>query len=578
MVYTSIKTTETWASINWRKLERQVYKLQKRIYRAAQRGEAKTVRRLQRLLLSSKAAKRLAVRRISQDNQGKKTAGVDGVKNLNPSARLQMANNLKLTSKAQPTRRVWIHKPGKSEKRPLGIPTIHERAKQALAKLALEPEWEAKFEQNSYGFRPGRSCHDAIEAIFIAINHKSKYVLDADIAKCFDKIKHEKLLNKLNTSSQIRGQIKAWLKSGVMNGGRLFPTDEGTPQGGCISPLLANIALHGLESVIKAKFPRMSHTGKNTWFHRKGTEFKSPDVIRYADDFVILHSDERVIHKCREIVEDWLKEMGLELKPSKTRYSHTLKGIGEEKPGFKFLGFQITQYQVGKYQSKQEFKTIIKPSEESIKKHYEVMSNIIETHKSASQTSLIARLNPVIKGWTAYYSTVISAEIFSVLDSLIYLKLKAWGQRRHHSKSRTWVSNRYWHRHGNANWVFSTNKTEEAMKLLKHSDTSIIRHVKVKQDRSPFDGNLVYWATRKGKSASLPTRTAKLLKRQKGKCVHCGLLFREDDVMEVDHVTPKSKGGRDEYKNLQLLHRHCHDEKTAKDDSHPTQKVCITST
>ena len=186
MVYTSSKTTETWTSVNWRKLERQAYKLQKRIYRATQRGDTKTVRRLQRLLLSSKAAKRLAVRRVSQDNQGKKTAGVDGVKNLYPSARLKMANILNLSSKAKPTRRVWIDKPGKSEKRPLGIPTMYERARQALVKLALEPEWEAKFEPNSYGFRPGRSGQDAIEAIFIAINHKPKYVLDADIAKCFD--------------------------------------------------------------------------------------------------------------------------------------------------------------------------------------------------------------------------------------------------------------------------------------------------------------------------------------------------------------------------------------------------------
>ena len=183
MVYTSLKTTETWSSVPWRKLERQVYKLQKRIYQATHRGDESTVRRLQKLLLSSKAAKRLTVRKISQDNQGKKTAGVDGVKKLSPSSRLQMANNLELDSKAKPTRRVWIDKPGKSEKRPLGIPTIHERVKQALLKLALEPEWEAKFEPNSFGFRPGRSCHDAIEAIFIAINHKPKHVLDADISK-----------------------------------------------------------------------------------------------------------------------------------------------------------------------------------------------------------------------------------------------------------------------------------------------------------------------------------------------------------------------------------------------------------
>lgn len=568
MVYTSSKTTETWSSIPWRKLERQVYKLQKRIYQATQRGDKSTVRRLQKLLLSSKAAKLLAVRKISQDNQGKKTAGVDGVKKLSPSARLKMANNLKLDSKAKPTRRVWIDKPGKSEKRPLGIPTIHERAKQALLKLALEPEWEAKFEPNSYGFRPGRACHDAIEAIFIAINHKPKYVLDADISKCFDKINHKQLLNKLNTTSQIRSQIKAWLKAGVMDGKQLFPTEEGTPQGGCISPLLANIALHGLETIIKKTFPKMSHTGKETWFHKKGTDFKSPDVIRYADDFVVFHSDERVVHKCKEVIANWLAKVGLELKPSKTKYSHTLYQFGNEKPGFNFLGFQIKQYKVGKYQSKQGYKTIIKPSQEKVQAHFKDLAKIIEAHKATSQASLIAHLNPVIRGWANYYSTVVSAKTFSRIDNLVYLKLLAWSRRRHHNKSRSWISRRYWHKHGNANWVFSTNASDEAIKLLKHSKTKIIRHTKVKQGSSPFDGNLTYWATRKGKSPSLPTKTAKLLKRQKGKCEYCGLIFREDDVMEVDHIIPKSKGGKNTYENFQLLHQHCHYEKTASDGSH----------
>src|SRR4028118_466964 len=240
-----------WRSINWRKLERRVYKLQKRIYRASQRGNLKALRKLQKMLMKSWSARALAVRRVTQDNQGKKTAGVDGLKSLTPKQRLDLVNKLRLGTKASPTRRVWIPKPGTEEKRPLGIPTMKDRALQALTKLALEPEWEARFEPNSYGFRPGRSCHDAIEAIFSSINKKPKYVLDADITKCFDRIDHEALLRKLNTFPTLRRQIRAWLKAGVMDGKQLFQTSEGTPQGGARSPILANIALHGMEERIK---------------------------------------------------------------------------------------------------------------------------------------------------------------------------------------------------------------------------------------------------------------------------------------------------------------------------------------
>ncbi len=194
MSKTSFKTTVEWHEINWRKSERIVYKLQKRIYQASNQGDVKTVRKLQRILMKSWYARILAVRKVTQDNQGKKTAGVDGVKSLTPKQRISLSEKLKLDTKVKPTRRVWIPKPGTDEKRLLGIPTIHDRALQSLVKLALEPEWEAIFEPNSYGFRPGRSCHDANEAIFSAIHNKAKYVLDADIAKCFDRINHEALL------------------------------------------------------------------------------------------------------------------------------------------------------------------------------------------------------------------------------------------------------------------------------------------------------------------------------------------------------------------------------------------------
>ena len=252
---TESKPMYGWNDLPWRQFERQVFKLQKRIYRASQRGDMKTVHKLQRLLMNSWSAKCLAVRRVTQDNQGKKTAGIDGMKSLSPTHRLALVSILKLLPQARPVRRVWIPKPGTQEKRGLGIPVMYDRALQALVKLALEPEWEARFEPNSYGFRPGRSCHDAIEAIFNSIRYKAKYVLDADISKCFDQISHQALLQKLATFPKMRRNIKAWLEAGVMEGLELSATTKGTPQGGPLSPLLANVALHGLEEAITTASP-----------------------------------------------------------------------------------------------------------------------------------------------------------------------------------------------------------------------------------------------------------------------------------------------------------------------------------
>jgi RNA-directed DNA polymerase len=526
--------------------------------------------------MKSWSARALAVRRVTQDNQGKKTAGVDGVKSLSPKKRLRLIGELKLGSKVSPTRRVWIPKPGAEEKRPLGIPTIFDRALQCLVKLALEPEWEARFEPNSYGFRAGRSCHDAIEAIFCAIKQKPKYVLDADIAKCFDRINHSALLQKLNTFPTMRRQIRGWLKAGVMDGKQLFSTSEGTPQGGTISPLLSNIALHGMENRIQ-EYAKTIDMKKSKGTGQLGWQAKctSLNLIRYADDFVILHEDITVVQRCREIISEWLDSMGLELKPSKTRLTHTLNSYGQQKPGFDFLGFNIRQWAVGKTHSKQGFKTLITPSQQKCLVHYDSIASIIDAHKAAPQSALISRLNPIIRGWANYYATVVSKEIYSRMDYLVYQKLRAWAKHRHLKKSHDWVSKRYWQSVGGDNWVFASNSEGKySLCLLKHDHTPIVRHVKVRGSSSPYDGNLVYWSTRMGKNPLVPAQVAKLLRQQHGKCTHCGLFFRENDVMEVDHRIPKSLGGKNSFANMQLLHRHCHDTKTANDGSCGTKSGC----
>ncbi|MBP0004836.1 MAG: group II intron reverse transcriptase/maturase [Cyanobacteria bacterium SBC] len=557
---TELTTTDEWKALPWRKLEKAVFKLQKRIYRATERGDVRTSRRLQRLLLKSRAAKLLAVRRVTQDNRGKKTAGIDGKIILSNKERLNLARDLKVFSKGKPTRRVWIPKPGKTEKRPLGIPTIYDRALQMLVKMALEPEWEVKFESNSYGFRPGRSTHDAVSAIFNATKAKSKFILDADLEKCFDRIDHQRLLEKVNTFPQMRRQIKSWLKSGVLDNGAFNRTETGTPQGGVISPLLANIALHGMEERIKQTFPRLNETMRQTWFHQRGQKFESPIIIRYADDFVVIHENRDVIVECQRILEEWLGEIGLSLKREKTRIAHTLLSYDGQKPGFDFLGFNIRQYPKGKHHSSKStngkilgFKLLIKPSEEAVRKHYRTLSSVIDRMKAAEQGKLIHALNPIIRGWSNYYRGVCSKEVFSDLDNLLFKKLIEWSKRRHPNKNSSWSVDKYWQR-----WNF----TDGEHSLVKHRATPIKRHIKVRDKASPYDGNLAYWSQRISKYAGMSPGDLKLFKRQNGKCALCGLYFKPGDLWEIDHIIPKRRGGKSKYSNLQVLHRHCHDFKS----------------
>lgn len=566
-----------WKAIDWVNTQETVFKWQKAIYSASKEGNIKLVRHTQHKLLNSIEAKLLAVRRVTQDNKGKNTAGVDGVKKLAPEKRYQVALTLKFPTKSSPLRRVWIPKPGKPEKRPLGIPTIMDRCLQALLKIAIEPEWEARFEPNSYGFRPGRNCHDAVAAILNFVQKKPKYVLDADIAKCFDKINHKALLDKIGMKGKYRTQIKYWLMAGVMDEGVFSDTTEGTPQGGVISPLLANIALHGMETYLKEQvkdIPMVWASGESI---RPSRRSETLGVVRYADDFVVLHHDLEVILKCRDAISTWLNHMGLQLSPTKTRLSHTLELSNDcahqgfdGVVGFNFLGFNIKQHKtkhLGAFDTQGKplgFRTIIIPSKEKVDKYQEKLHDIVlKQGKKLDQKALIKTLNPVIRGWANYFgkSDANTMGILTKMDYLLYLKLRRWAKR---VKGTSGKGSSFFNSQGSRNWVFSTKC---GVSLLQHIDYSdpLTGYAKVKGGSSPFDENQVYWTKRLINSPTFGSRVSKLMKAQKGMCKWCNTAFMEGEVFEIDHIHPLQYGGKDDMKNLQLLHRHCHDTKTRLD-------------
>lgn len=329
------------------------------------------------------------------------------------------------------------------------------------------------------------------------------------------------------------------------------------------SPLLANIALHGLEQAVRQSFPAFLRKVNGVMTRQGKIHF-----IRYADDFVVLHDDLTVIQQCQAMIANWLAQMGLELKPSKTTITHTLHEY-EGKVGFDFLGFTFRQFPVGKHHSGLDnkrlplgFKAMTKPSAVAIKRHCERLTLVIKRHRSSKQETLIDELNPVIRGWSNYYSTVVSSKQFARLTHIMFRKLWRWAQRRHPRKGASWLRKRYWGARSK-DWRFTA--TNPVASLFQHSDTHIVRHIKVAGNRSPFDGDWVYWSSRMGKHPEVGTRISFLLKQQKGQCAHCKLFFKFGDLLEVDHKLPRSTGGTDRYINLQLLHRHCHDVKTATD-------------
>lgn len=462
----SLKDTKSlalkWESIDWSKVEYTVNRLQTRIAKATARGDKSKVKRLQYLLTNSFYAKAYAVRKVTT-NKGKNTSGVDEKLWSTPASKMKAV--LSLTNKqyrAKPLRRVYIAKKGKNKKRPLGIPTMYDRAMQTLYALALEPIAETKADTISFGFRRGRSAKDACEQIFCVLARKCSptWILEGDIKGCFDNINHEWLLSNIPMDKKV---MKEFLKSGFIYEGKLFPTETGSPQGGAISSLYANMTLDGLEKVIQDKYHRNSKGNIENHFRAK----TKVNLVRYADDFIITANSRETAEELKTVVSSFLKSRGLMLSDEKTTITH----IDE---GFDFLGWNFRKYKE---------KLIVKPSKDSIKNLIRKCSNIIlKESKASTQSDLIRRLNQVIRGWTNYHKHVVASQAFSYVNNTLYLLLHYWAKHRHPNKSKWWRLNKYWHEKNGKPWVFMT----EEYSLINLRRIKIVRHPKLQILKTPF--------------------------------------------------------------------------------------------
>lgn len=508
--------TPDWDRIDWRAREGDVRRLRQRIFKATQEGDLAKVRSLQKLMLRSWSNTLVSVRQVTQRNAGRLTAGIDGEVALTSQARVGAAVRVHAsihTWRPRAVKRVYIPKNGnKAKLRPLGIPVIMDRCHQARVRNALEPEWEARFEPKSYGFRPGRSCQDTIEAVYNTCKGrqaKRVWALDADLAAAFDRIDHNRLLKAIG-EFPARDMIREWLKAGVFEPEKGFaPTEEGTPQGGVISPLLLNVALHGLE---EAAGVRYYTTGTAAGKVKPG----SPVAVRYADDVVVLCHSQRQAEHAKAALAEWLTPRGLVFNEDKT----TIVPLDQ---GFDFLGFNVRRY---------DHKLLIKPAKAAITRVRKRLAAEMHRLRGTNATAVLAALNPIIRGWAAYYRSVVSSKLFGSLDAYVWRLLYKWATRRHRNKSKSWVVDRYFgkfNKFRNDRWVFGDRST--GAYLVKFSWTNIVRHVMVTGAASVDDPALTdYWADRRKKVAPpLDRYTLRLLTKQQARCPMCG-----DNLLTVE--------------------------------------------
>jgi RNA-directed DNA polymerase len=530
-----------WHGIDWATAHQTVRRLQMRIAKAVREKRWGKVKTLQWLLTRSFYGKAIAVKRVTE-NQGKKSPGVDGEIWDTPETKAKAVMSLRRRGyQPRPLRRVYIPK-ANGKMRPLGIPTMKDRAMQALHLLALEPIAETTGDPNSYGFRVERASRDAAGQCFTMLSQagSAQWVLDADISGCFDNISHDWLLTNIPMDKVV---LQKWLKSGFVWKGQMFPTVAGTPQGGIISPTLANMTLDGMERKLERRFGV-----KNSMKLLKN----KAHLIRYADDFVLTGATNAVLEEAKSMIEEFLKERGLSLSCEKTKIIHI-------KDGFDFLGWNVRSY---------DGKLLIKPAKKNVQAFLRKIRATVNEAKTAKQETVIARLNPLIRGWANYHRNQVAKAIFQKVDHLIWERLWKWACRRHPRKPLTWIKDRYFIRQGLRHWVFGTmiageDGERKLVKLVYASDTPIRRHTKIKGEANPFDPA---WEQYFEERLSLTmkdnlrgrTKLLYLWSAQKGKCPSCGEAISKETGWNVHHILEKARGGSDAMSNLVLLHPNCH--------------------
>ena len=547
----SSHTGDGWHDINWYKVHQNVRRLQARIVKATQEGKWGKVKALQHLLTRSYSGKALAVRRVTE-NQGKRTSGVDGEIWSTPAAKLKGVRELRQHEyRAQPLRRIHIPKSNGNGKRPLSIPTMGDRAMQALYKLALDPIAETTGDPNSYGFRQGRSTADAIQQCFtvLSLHHSAQWILEADIRSCFDEISHEWLEKSLPLEKPILHQ---WLKAGFIDKGDSFPTLEGVPQGGIISPVIANLTLDGLEAELQARYPKTTRRGQAA----------KVNLVRFADDFIITGSNQQLLNEeIKPLVKAFLQERGLELSENKTHITHI-------ETGFDFLGKNIRKY---------GHKLLIKPSAKNVKAFLTKVRTIIKANKGTTTGKLILQLNPVIRGWANFHRHMVSKQTFSRVDTYIFRALWWWARRRHPGRSKKWVHRKYFSASRRRHWAFSGTVTDNKGKpyrvwLQTAANIPIERHTKVRGQANPYDPQWeTYFEKRIDAKMLTDLKGRESLRRlwlqQAGICPICQQKITKQTGWHSHHLIWKVNGGHGGMENRVLLHPNCHRQVHAKRNS-----------
>ena len=528
-----------WHAIDWESANHTVRRLQARSVKATQEGKWGKVKALQRLLTRSLSGKALAVRR-GTENQGKNTPGVDRITWNTPQKKLNGVYSLRQRDyHPQPLRRIYSPKKN-GKKRPLGIPSMKCRAMQALYLLALDPVAETTADPNSYGFRPGRSTADAIEQCFCVLGKRAspQWILEGDIKGCFDAISHDWLQRHMPME---KGMLKKWLKTGYMARHVLHPTEEGTPQGGIISPVLANQTLDGLEKKLNERYPKPK-SGYNA----------KVNFVRYAEDFMVTGISKELLEKeVKPLVEQFMSERGLTFSPEKTVITHIAEG-------FDFLGQNVRKYKTGN-----KHKLLVKPSKKQVQAHLEKVRDIVKKNKTLPAGKLILLLNPIIRGWAQYHQHVVSKAIFNSVDDAIYQRLRRWMERRHPKKSKTWMEKKYFTTIGGDNWVFYGEADGKTRYLMSTASIPIKRQVKVQGKANPYDPAWESYYEKRLDVHMEGTLKGKrwlrhLWKEQNGLCPVCNHKITKITGWHSHHILWKSRGGPDTAENRVLLHPNCH--------------------